>query len=84
MISENLRGFLRAAAWLLIVVGVTLTIMNGLRQIGLMSPPVVVVNGNGLYAAFSLVGSVLAYVVQGGVLLALLSLDERIQKRGQP
>ncbi len=82
MLSENLRDFLRAAAWILIVIGVLLAILSGLRQFGLMSPPIINVNGHPLYTALSLVGSAVGSVVQGGLLLVLLSIDERIQNRG--
>lgn len=81
MLSENVRDFLRAAAWILMGVGVLLVILSGLRQFGLMSPPIVNVNGNPIYTALSLAASAVASVVQGGILLVLLSIDERIQNR---
>jgi hypothetical protein len=82
MLSENLRGFLRAAAWLLIVVGLILTVWSGLRQLGLVSPGIVNVNGEPFSAVLNLLLGAASSVVQGGLILVLLSIDERIQNRG--
>jgi|GEM_PF-3345407 len=82
MLSDNLRDFLRAAAWLLIAIGLILTVWSGLRQMGLVSPSIVNVNGEPFSAVLNLVLGAVASVVQGGLLLVLLSIDERIQNRG--
>ena len=83
MMSDKLRDFLRAAAWTLIGVGVLLVVDAGLRQFGLLSPPIINVNGNPVSTVLGLVGAAAGSVVQGGLLLVLLSIDERIQNRGQ-
>ena len=83
MMSDKLRDFLRAAAWTLIGVGVLLVVVSGLRQFGLLSPPIINVNGNPVSTVLGLVGAAAGSVVQGGLLLVLLSIDERIQNRGQ-
>ncbi|MFK0298608.1 hypothetical protein ACIQTU_05230 [Brevundimonas sp. NPDC090276] len=82
MISENLRGFFCAAAWLLIVIGVVIAVGHGLRMVGFFSPPIVSVNQGPVFQGLSVMGSIFAPIVQGGILLSLLSIDERIQNRG--
>lgn len=82
MMSENLRGFFSAAAWLFILIGVVVAVGHGLRVFGLFSPPIVSVNQGPIFQGLSVVGSILAPIVQGGILLSLLSIDERIQNRG--
>ncbi|QQQ19388.1 hypothetical protein JIP62_04615 [Brevundimonas vitis] len=82
MLSENLRQFLQAIAWCLIFLGLVLVLISGLREVGLMSPPSITVNGDPISTILTLLSRAAAVVVQGGVLLVLLSIDERIQNRG--
>lgn len=63
--------------------GVLLAILSGLRQFGVISPPIINVNGNPIFTGVSLAASAAGSLVQGGILLVLLSIDERIQNRGQ-
>ncbi|WP_292033007.1 MULTISPECIES: hypothetical protein [unclassified Brevundimonas] len=83
MMSDNLRGFFGAAAWLLIVIGVIIAVGHGLRMFGFFSPPIVSVNQGAVFQGLSVIGAIFAPIVQGGMLLSLLSIDERIQNRGQ-
>ena len=81
MLSEEMRQLFRAAAWALIAVGVIVAVYSGLRQLGIMGPPAIAVNGNVVTALLGVIVSASAAFVQGGVILALLSIDERLQNK---
>ncbi|MFW2342822.1 hypothetical protein [Brevundimonas sp.] len=82
MLSDNVRGFLQMCAWGVIAIGVLLAALSGLGYLGVMPGPVTVGGGGPLTTVLSLLGRAAASVVQGGLLLALLSIDERLQNRG--
>lgn len=82
MLSDNIRDFLQMCAWAVIGIGVLLAILSALSHLGLMPNRTIAVNSDPFTTAVSLLGRAVASVVQGGVLLALLSIDERLQNRG--
>ena len=78
MIGPKLRRALKVAAWVLMLFGPLLTLI-ALYEVATSQNFAL---GNELGRAWvSLAVGLVSPIVQGGVLLALLSIDERIQKR---
>ncbi len=77
MIGVNLRKFLTATSWVLIAFGPLLT---ALTLVDLASSPEGVVQDK-LRALISLAVGLVSPVVTGGLLLALLSIDERLERK---
>lgn len=81
MIGDKTRDFLKAIAGFLILFGVlqaTLLIPQAIRVMGMA--------GSSFHpwgALLSIFTAFLGPAVQAGILLTLLSIDERIQNRGQ-
>lgn len=77
MIGPNLRKFLRVAAWVLIAFGPLLTLMS---LIDLASSPGGILQG-ALRASISLAVGLVSPIVNGGLLLALVSIDARLERK---
>ena len=78
MIGPRLRKLLTAASWILIAFGPLLTVLT---LIDLASEPGGVL-GDEFRAVISLAIGLVSPVVTGGMLLVLLSIDERIERKG--
>lgn len=77
MISDRLRKVLTAAAWILILFGPVLTVLT---LLDVATTPGGFVGG-GMRGAISLAVGLVSPVVTGGILLALLSIDRRLEAK---
>ena len=78
MIGPNLRKLLTAASWILIAFGPLLTVLT---LIDLASRPEGMLQDE-FRTLISLAIGLVSPVVNGGLLLVLLSIDERIERKG--